>query len=154
MNEKRKIGWVYALTAAFLIVNMFLVVQKDIYWLFILPVALLVLYYYLTAYDKILLLITFATPLAVNISDLEAGLGISLPTEPLMFGILIIFLINVLYQNNYDKRVSKHPVSYVIYLNLFWILLTTFTSEMPIVSIKFLISRSAVVVKFLYVAAL
>ncbi len=154
MSEKLKIGWVYGLTSVFLLVNLFLVVQKDMYWLFLLPIVLVVMYYYLTAYDKILLLITFATPLAVNISDIEAGLGISLPTEPLMFGVLIIFLINVIYQNNYDKRISKHPVSYLIYLNLFWILISTFTSEMPIVSIKFFISRLWFVVPFFFVAAL
>ncbi len=154
MNEKLKIGWVYGLTSVFLLVNLYLVVQKDVYWLFLLPVVLIVMYYYLTAYDKILLLITFATPLAVNISDLEAGLGISLPTEPLMFGVLIIFLINVIYQNNYDKKISKHPVSYLIYMNLFWILITTFTSELPIVSIKFFISRLWFVVPFFFVAAL
>jgi O-antigen ligase len=154
VGEKLKIGWVYGLTSLFLLVNLYLVVQKDMYWLFVLPVALIVMYYYLTAYDKILLFITFLTPLAVNINDLEMGMGVSLPTEPLMFGVLLIFIINVIYQNNYDKRISSHTISYIIYLNLFWILLTSFTSEMPIVSIKFFISRLWFVVPFFFVAAM
>ncbi len=154
MGEKLKIGWVYGLTSLFLLANLYLVVQKDMYWLFVLPVALIVMYYYLTAYDKVLLFITFLTPLAVNINDLEMGMGVSLPTEPLMFGVLLIFLINIIYQNNYDKRISAHPISYIIYLNLFWILLTTFTSEMPVVSVKFFISRLWFVVPFFFVAAM
>ena len=92
MTDKIKIVWVYALTALFLVVNFYLVLEKDFYWLFLLPVVLIVLYYYLISLDKIVLLITFFTPLAVNIADLEMGLGVSLPTEPLMFGVLLVLV--------------------------------------------------------------
>ena len=154
MGEKLKISWVYGLTALFLLANLYLVVQKDIYWLFLLPLVLIVLYFYLTAYDKIVLIITFLTPLAVNISDLEMGLGVSLPTEPLMFGVLLIFIANLIFQNNYDKRLAAHPISYIIYLSLLWILLTTLTSELPLVSVKFLVSRLWFVVPFYFIAAM
>lgn len=154
MSEKSKIGWVYGLTALFLVANLYLVVQKDFFWLFVLPVALIVIYYYLTAYDIIILFITFLTPLAVNISDLEMGLGVSLPTEPLMFGILLLFIANVIFQNNYDKKLSIHPMSYVVYFSLSWILVTTITSEMPIVSVKFLMSRLWFIIPFYFVTAM
>jgi len=154
VSEKLKIGWVYGFTALFLVANLYLIVQKDFYWLFLLPIALVVLYFYLTSYDKIILFITFLTPLAVNISDLEMGLGVSLPTEPLMFGVLLIFIANTLFQNKYDKNISAHPISYIIYLSLFWIFITMLTSEMPIVSLKFLISRLWFVVPFFFIAAM
>lgn len=154
MSEKSKIGWVYGLTALFLVANLYLVVQKEFFWLFLLPLALVVMYYYLTAYDKIILLITFLTPLAVNISDLEMGLGVSLPTEPLMFGVLLIFLSNIIFQNNYDKKLASHPISYIIYLSLSWMLITTLTSEMPIVSLKFLVSKLWFIVPFFFIAAM
>jgi O-antigen ligase len=142
------------LTIGFLLVNFYLVLQKDFYWLFLLPVFLIVVYYYLHALDKVLLMITFLTPLAVNISDLEMGLGVSLPTEPLMFGVLLIFTANLLFENKYDRQVANHPISYVIYLALFWMVITTMTSEMPLVSLKYLISRLWFVVPFFFVAAL
>ena len=154
MTEKAKILWVYALTAIFLVVNFYLVLQKDIYWFFLLPVAFIVLYFYLVSLDKVLLFITFLTPLAVTISNLDMGLGVSLPTEPLMFGVLLVFVANILFENKYDKRLSHHPVSYVVYLSLLWMLLTTFTSEMPIVSFKYLLSRLWFVVPFYFFAAL
>lgn len=154
VSEKLKIGWVYGFTALFLVANLYLVVQKDFYWFFLLPIVLIVLYYYFTAYDKIILLITFLTPLAVNISNLEMGLGVSLPTEPLMFGVLLIFIANVVFQNKYDKKLSAHPISYIIYLSLFWIFITTLTSEMPLVSLKFLISRLWFIVPFFFIAAM
>jgi O-antigen ligase len=99
-------------------------------------------------------MITFLTPLAVNISDLEMGLGVSLPTEPLMFGVLLVFLANLIFESRYEKKVAHHPISYVIYLSLFWMLITTMTSEMPIVSIKSLLARLWFVIPFYFVAAL
>ena len=154
MTEKVKIGWVYFLTAIFLIANLYLVLQKDMFWLFLLPLALIVLYYYLVSLDKIVLLITFLTPFAVNISDLEMGLGVSLPTEPMMFGVLLMFIANLIFENKYDKRLSNHPISYIIYMGLLWMLLTAFTSELPLVSIKYIISRLWFVVPFYFLAAL
>lgn len=154
MTDKIKIVWVYALTALFLVVNFYLVLEKDFYWLFLLPVVLIVLYYYLISLDKIVLLITFFTPLAVNIADLEMGLGVSLPTEPLMFGVLLVFFANLIFESRYDRRVSNHPVSYIIYLSLFWMMITTFTSELPIVSLKYLLSRLWFIVPFYFVAVL
>jgi len=154
LAENKKIAWVYGLSALFLLTNIYLVVQKDFYWLFLLPIVLIVMYYYLTAYDKIVLLITFLTPLAVSFSNLEMGLGVSLPTEPLMFGVLLIFLASLIFQNNYNKEFATHPISYIIYFSLFWIFITMFTSEMPIVSLKFLISRLWFVVPFYFVATM
>ncbi len=154
MKEKAKILWVYLLAAIFLVANFYLVLQKDVYWLFLLPLVLIVLYYYLTSLDTIILLITFLTPLAVNIRDMDMGLGVSLPTEPLMFGVLLLFLANLIFENRYDRKVATHPISYVIYAQLLWMLFTMFTSEMPIVSLKYLISRLWFVVPFYFMAAM
>ena len=154
MTERAKITWVYVLTALFLVANFYLVLQKDIYWLFLLPLVLIVFYFYLVSLDKVLLFITFFTPLAVNISDLEMGLGVSLPTEPLMFGVLLIFIANLIFENKYDKRLANNPISYVIYFGLLWMMLTTLTSELPIVSVKYLLSRLWFIVPFYFVAAL
>lgn len=144
----------YSLTALFLVVNFYLVLEKDIYWFFLLPVVLIVMYFYLVALDKVLLFITFLTPLAVNISDMEMGLGVSLPTEPLMFGVMLVFLANLLFEKKYDRKISNHPVSYVIFLSLFWMVLTTMTSELPVVSLKYLLSRLWFVIPFYFLAAL
>jgi len=154
MAEKAKIFWVYAITALFLIVNFYLILEKDFYWFFLLPLFLVVLYYYLVSLDKIILLITFFTPLAVNIKDLEMGFGISLPTEPLMLGVVLLFIANLILHKNYDKNIANHPISYIIYADLLWMLITSFTSELPVVSVKYLISRLWFVIPFYFVATL
>jgi O-antigen ligase len=155
LAEKAKIIWVYALAAVFLSVNIFLVVDKEFYWLFLLPVVLVVIYYYFYELDKVLLFITFFTPLAVNIRELDLGFGVSLPTEPMMLGVTIIFLANLLLDHNkYDKRISNHPISYIIYLMLFWMFVSSLTSELPVVSFKYFAARIWFVVPFYFLAAL
>lgn len=154
LTEKAKIGWLYAIAIIFLAINLYLVVQKDIFWLFSLPLVLMILMLYIFSLDKVLLLITFLTPLSIDIQDMDIGLGVALPTEPLMFGVLILFLAKIIYEGRYDRRIATHPISLAIYLMLFWMLITTFTSEIPIVSLKYLVARLWFVVPFFFVAAI
>ncbi len=154
MTEKAKIVWVYILTALFLVVNFYLIIQKDVFWFFLLPIALVVLFYYLISLDKILLFITFLTPFAVELRGMEGGLGVSLPTEPLMFGVLLLFVANLLLEQKYDKKVAQHPISYIIYLMLFWMFFTSLTSELPLVSFKYLLSRLWFIIPFYFVAVI
>ena len=59
----------------------------------------------------------------------------------LLAGLLIVFLLKVLQERSFDRKILLHPVSLAIYLNLFWILITSITSSMPLVSFKFLLAR-------------
>ncbi len=154
MTERSKIFWVYLITALFLVVNFYLIIDKNEYWFFILPIVLVIFVYYLISLDKIILFITFLTPFAVELRDMEGGLGVSLPTEPLMFGVLLLFVANLLFEQRYDRKVSQHPISYIIYLSLLWMLFTATTSELPLVSFKYLLSRLWFVVPFYFVAAI
>ena len=133
---------------------MYLIVQKDIYWSLLLPVVLIILFFYIFSLDVIVLLIVFLTPLAINIRDFDLGVGISLPTEPLMFGVLIIFILKIFYEGGYSAKILKHPVTIAILFNLIWILFTSITSEMPIVSFKYLISRLWFVIPFYFVGVI
>lgn len=154
MPERVKIAWLYLAAAFFLAVNFYFVVQKDFYYLFALPVVLGVLLLYVFSLDKVLLLTTFLTPLSIYVVEREAGLGVSLPADPLMFGVMLLFFARILYDKGYDMRIANHRISYVIYLMLFWMLITTFTSELPVVSVKYLVSRLWYVVPFFFVGAL
>lgn len=151
MTEKVKLYWVYVVSALFILLNAVLIV-KEFYWSLLLPLAVVVILMYIFALDKLLLTIVFLTPLAVNIRNFEANLGVSLPTEPLMFGVLLIFILKLFSGDAYDKRILKHPLTIAVLLNLLWIFITTFTSEMPLVSIKFLVARLWFVVPFFFVA--
>ena len=82
---------------------------------------------------------------------MEGGLGISLPTEPIIFGIMVIFLIQQLHKSTLSLQLMKHPITIAIIINLVWIFITCITSEIPIVSFKFLISRLWFVTTFYFI---
>ena len=87
------------------------------------------------------MLAVFCTPLAINFNDMDVRLGLSLPTEPILIAIMFLFLLKQFYNPTYDIKIIRHPVTLAIIFNLVWIALTSITSEMPIVSLKFLVSR-------------
>jgi O-antigen ligase len=154
VTERIKIAWLYLIAAAFVAINLYLVVQKDLFLGFSLPIVLGVLMLYIFSLDKVLLLITLLTPLSINIEDMEAGLAISLPVEPMLFGVLVLFTAKFLYERNYDMRIARHPIALVIYLMFGWMIVTTFTSEIPLVSVKYIVSRLWFIVPSFFVAAL
>lgn len=135
-------------------VGLFLVVKKNTYLFFALPVVLGVLLLYIFSLDKVLLLTAFTVPLSINLKTLEAGLAISLPAEPLLIGIMVLFFAKMLYDGKYDKRISHHPIAIVIYCMFAWMLVTTITSEMPVVSLKFILSRLWFVVPAFFLCAI
>jgi O-antigen ligase len=118
-------------------------VKRDFMAVNALPVILAILLVVIYSFDKIVYLIVFFAPLSVPLSELSPGLGFDmfLPTEPLIFGLLIVFILKIIAERGFEKQILTHPVSLVIYLNLFWIFFTALTSTMPIVSFKFLLSR-------------
>lgn len=108
-----------------------------------LPLVLIILLIAVFSFDKIVYLIAFFAPLSIPLSELMPGLGFDmyLPTEPLLFGLLIVFILKLIYDRKFDRQILIHPVSMAIYINLIWIFLTCLTSTMPVVSFKFLLSR-------------
>ncbi|MDH3650107.1 MAG: O-antigen ligase family protein [Saprospiraceae bacterium] len=86
--------------------------------------------------------VVFLTPFSINLEELEmGGLAFYLPTEPLLFGFMIIVILGQLYQKIIPDEVLQHPVSRVIYLYLIWLLICSFTSTDPMVSFKFLVAK-------------
>ena len=143
----------YLFTLLFLGLGFYFMIKKETLWFFVLPLVIIVAYYYVVSLDKVVLFITFFTPLAITLKDANIGAALSLPTEPLMFGVVIVFLGNLLLERNYNRRLAVHPLSVLIYLSLLWMLVTSFTSELPLVSFKHLLSRIWFVIPFYFVAA-
>jgi putative inorganic carbon (hco3(-)) transporter len=147
--KEKNIKWVFSLAIAFILINA-VCTYYEFYYLNLLPAALLILLLAVFSLDKLILLVVFLTPFAVNLQDLEGGLGISLPTEPIIFGIMVIFLLKQLHQASFDVKIIKHPVTIAVIINLLWIFITSVTSDLPVVSFKFLIARLWFVIVFYF----
>jgi len=152
-NERKTIFWIYGISILFVILNM-VFTALEIYYFNLVPVALLVILAAFLALDKLMLVIVFLTPLSVPLKEFIPGLevNLSLPTEPLLFGVLVIFLLKVISERSFDKQVWRHPVSIAILLNLAWILITSLTSSLPVVSLKFFLARLWFVCGFYFLA--
>ncbi|MGE5317519.1 MAG: O-antigen ligase family protein [Chloroflexota bacterium] len=146
---KVKVKWFYLLSGLFILLNSLLIIKEQ-YWGILIPVAVIVALMYIFWLDKLLLFIVFLTPLAVNIADKELGVGISIPTEPLLVGIMLIFFLKTIFNGNFDKKILTHPVSWMVYISLFWIFVTSITSSLPMVSFKFFLARLWFVVPFYF----
>ena len=131
---------IYVFSILFLLVNQILI-SYDFIWLSILPLVLIVFLLSLFSHDKLFFLCVFVTPLSVTLSQLDIGASISLPSEPLLFFVTLLFLFNQLYKSSFDKKAFFHPLTILIVLHIIWLFITSITSEMPIVSFKFLIAR-------------
>ena len=153
MLDRAKITWVYLICGLFIAVNAYLLV-RDLYWALLIPALLVLAYLYFYRLDLILFLVTFLTPVAINITNQEFGVGVSLPTEPLLFGVLVMFLVKMIYEGHYDRRILRHPLTVIILLQLTWMILTSLTSQIPLVSFKYLLARLWFVVPFYFLGIL
>ena len=123
----------------------------EFYFLLAVPLVLLLLFSVIVSLDKLLLFIVFCTPLSINLENLElGGIGFYFPTEPLLFGVLIIYFIRLLSSGRIEKRVFYHPVTITVLLYLCWLLITTLTSEQPFISFKFLLVKLWFVIGFYF----
>lgn len=141
---------IYLIGGLFALFNAVLI-GFEFYYAPILPVLLVVVLLAFFALDKLVLLVVFLTPLSVNVTDIGLGVGLAIPTDPLLFGVMLMFILKLIAEQRFDKRISDHPVTLAIIINLIWIIITTVTSEMPVVSLKFLVSRLWYVITFYFV---
>jgi putative inorganic carbon (HCO3(-)) transporter len=147
LTDKKNIVAFYIASAIFILADGILIWQQQNYALNLLPIALLIVYMALFKLDTLMLAVVFFTPLSLNISQLpglslgQVGVGIALPTEPIMFGIMLLFMLRMA-NEGLDKNIARHPVSIVIFAGLAWMFITAITSTMPFVSFKYLIERS------------
>ncbi len=144
-----QLKWLYIICGLFIAVNAIFVANEFFYFTLLPFVALLILFYF-TSLDKLLWFIVFATPLSLNLRNSDFNLGVSLPSEPFMFGILLLFIFKLFKDNTIDRNLLKHPITIAIVINIFWMFITCCTSTLPIISFKFLLSRLWFLVSFYY----
>ncbi len=153
LANNRKTYLVYLVSFLFIALNA-VSIALEFYYFSLVPLALLVVFVTVYSLDKLIYLAVFVIPLSFQLSSLIPGssLNLAIPSEPLLVGILIFFLMKYLFDGKFDKKILYHPVSIAILINLIWIFITSVTSTMPLVSFKFLISRLWFIVAFYLIA--
>lgn len=132
-----------------------LMMALEIYYVPLIPAALLFVALALVSVDRYLLTVVFFVPLSIPLSRLAEGLSVDmyLPTEPLLAGLLLLYVIKYLMGDRIDMKVLRHPVTMAVYFHLAWMFITSMTSTDPLVSFKLLASRLWFIVSFYLVAS-
>lgn len=145
LKKLSKTYLLYILVALYALGNTYVLIKKRDYFFEYnaIPFILIIGYYAIYNLQSLLYLLAFITPLSVSLKELGyyGTVNLSLPAEPLMAGLMVLYFLNKIYTNQFDKRINTHPLTILIFIQLFWIFVTMLTSEDVIVSLKFLVSR-------------
>lgn len=123
-------------------------------WYFLAGIPALLLLVYLTIVDfrAVFFLLLACLPLSTEI-QLPNGFGTDLPTEPLMIGLMLVYGLYVVQNGRaMDGRFIRHPISLLLILHVAWVLITTITSELMLVSVKFSLAKLWYVAVFYFLA--
>ena len=145
MVKYLKLYYLEILILTYILGNVYVLVYRkdDFYAYNLIPVALIIGYIAVFHLQKLVYFLAFVTPLSISLKELglTEKIDLSLPSEPIMIIIMILYVFNSLNGRISDKRFINHPVTIIIILQLTWIFITALTSVDVIVSLKFLISR-------------
>ncbi len=117
-----------------------------------LPVILLVCVLLLFAPAKLFVGIAFLVPLSIPLYRLIPGLAFDFwfPTEPIILLFLIVLLLKSIKERHFETSLANHPIFWTILFYLGWLIICIVPSEMPLVSIKYVIAKLWFIGVFFY----
>lgn len=116
-------------------------VWVDLPALVLFPIGLMAVYASIYHQQFTFLALAFLTPLSINIEEYVDGVGLFLPTEPLLFGLMLILLMQQTRSRLIPAYTRSNPIVWAVFAYLFWVLITSITSTHPDVSLKFLLAK-------------
>lgn len=111
------------------------------WYIFLAPAFLFVVYLAIYNTKFVFLFLLFATPLSVNIEEYVDGFGLFLPTEPLLFGLMLLLLMYQLRTSIVPNYVFRNEIIWAIAIYLIWMFISACMSSHPMVSFKFLLAK-------------
>ncbi|HXH17787.1 MAG TPA: O-antigen ligase family protein [Chitinophagales bacterium] len=119
---------------------------------FLIPFAWLFVWLVLFDFRKIYFLLITLIPFTK-----EFGLGsfaLDIPAEPVLIILLVVFMFHLLDKRAYDPAFLRHPLMTILFLHLFWLLVTVFFSYKVLISTKFFLAKIWYVTTFIFLTGL
>lgn len=145
----REHSWLLLFSALFLGLLGY-AIWNEIWYIYLIPPALIVLFVAVFYTEYTFFFIIAMTPLSMNIEEYVDGFGLFLPTEPLLFGTMMLLMLQSLHSRVFPSYLWKNPLVWIVLLYLIWLLITSVTSEHPFVSVKFLLARLWFIIPMLF----
>ncbi len=143
LTEKK----LYLISALF-IVAASVGIAFEFFYILAVPFVLLMLYFLFARIDLLMWVVLLCTPLSITLTNDEFNVGLSLPTEPLLALITAVVLFQAIFGRGLPAHILKNPVTLAIAAYLAWMSITTLTSALPIISLKYLIARTWFIVPY------
>ena len=125
---------------AFILLSVYFI-QQNISYLSLFPFGLMAIYFAIFQTEWTFLSLAFITPLSVNIEEYTESFGLFVPTEPILFTLMLFFILLQIQKPFINKELWKNPIVLALGFYLFWIFITSITSTDPVTSLKYLLSR-------------
>jgi O-antigen ligase len=121
-------------------------------WILGVPFGLLLFGLAIRQFTAVFFILIASLPLSVEV-ELAGGLATDLVSEPLMW---LLTLVSIIWYARHWPEVSLrmvlHPIALALWFHLAWISITMITSEMPMVSFKYLLAKGWYVIVFFLLA--
>ena len=126
----------------FLAVSLF-AASNQLYIVWILPLALLLVFLAFVRLDIFYLILLFFVPLSLQLRFLmdDPPADLFLPTEPMLILLLFILFYKIVATDELKMADFNNPVTVFVIIMLTWMLITSLTSSMPLVSLKMTATR-------------
>ena len=144
LTKKSSLYLVVFFVLLFVAYNTYLISEEQ-YWGIAIPLVLGVVYLTIVRVDLVLTLVAFLTPLSTSLRELGVsnplGVEMALPTEPLLFGLMLVAWVKMFSDRQLFKGLYSHPISIAIIVYLSWLFVSMLSSSFPLASFKLLITR-------------
>jgi O-antigen ligase len=127
-------GLLYILFSAYFIC-------EDQAYFSLISIGLLFFYFAVYYAEQSFLALAFLTPFSINIEEYTNSFGLFVPTEPLLFGMLVLILLQEIKNPIIPKHVWRHPIVVAAGVYIVWLGLSTITSSNPFASTKFIVAK-------------
>ena len=117
LTKKSSLYLVVFFVLLFVTYNTYLISEEQ-YWGIAIPLVLGVVYLTIVRVDLVLTLVAFLTPLSTSLRELgisnPLGIEMALPTEPLLFGLMLVAWVKMFSDRQLFKGLYSHPISIAI----------------------------------------
>jgi O-antigen ligase len=141
-SKNKYLFFVLALCFGFIAVCAYGVYSEHL-WMPYLVFGVIGVYILVFHLEKFFYLMALIVPFSIELKELQPGVsfGFSLPSELMLAGMTVLFLVRIALDNSYPLIITKHKISLVILFYLFWLFLTSISSTLPEVSFKFFAAK-------------
>ncbi|MBV6655608.1 MAG: O-antigen ligase family protein [Mameliella sp.] len=150
MPSHKQFFWAYG---ALLLAALFVGTAGEWYFLAGLPAVLIIIYLSVVDIKAVFTLLLFFIPLSTEL-QLPNGLGLDLPTEPLMVGLMLVGTIYYIKNaRSLNSDFVRHPITLLLLLHIGWIFFSAVVSHQFVVSLKFFLAKLWYAIPFFFLAS-